>query len=57
MELVVTAWSAFPNRRMFAVPAALVMVYLISLVWMARRPIPGAGTGTGVRHGSLVRME
>jgi hypothetical protein len=34
---------------MFAVPAVIVMVYLISLVWMARRPIPGAGTN--VRRG------
>jgi hypothetical protein len=47
--LVVTSWSAFPDRRMFAVPAVIVMVYLISLVWMARRPIPGAGTN--VRRG------
>ena len=38
--LVVTAWSTFPARRMFAVPAVIVIVYLISLVLMARRPIP-----------------
>ena len=37
--LVVTAWSVFPNRRMLAVPAVIVVVYLISLFLMARRPI------------------
>lgn len=47
--LVVTVWSAFPNGRMVAVPAVIVMVYLVSLVWMARRPIPGASSD--VEHG------
>jgi hypothetical protein len=46
--LVVTAWSAFPSRRMLAVPAVIVIVYLISLVLMVRRPIPTAGAD--VRH-------
>ena len=41
--LVVTAWCAFPGRRLLAVPAVIVIVYLISLAVMARRPIPGAG--------------
>src|ERR1035437_8917542 len=47
--LVVTAWSAFPNGRMLAIPAVIVMVYLISLVMMARRPIPAASSD--LRHG------
>ena len=38
--LVVTAWSVFPDRRMLAVPAVIVIVYLISLLFMVRRPIP-----------------
>jgi hypothetical protein len=39
--LVVTAWSAFPGSRMLAIPTVIVVVYLISLVVMAMRPIPG----------------
>ena len=35
--LVVSAWSAFPHDRLLVVPLVIVVVYLISLVWMARR--------------------
>jgi hypothetical protein len=38
--LVVSAWSAFPAHRLLAVFAAIVIVYLISLVLMVRRPMP-----------------
>src|ERR1035437_6812016 len=38
--LVVSAWSAFPAHRLLAVPSAIVIVYLISLVLMVRRSIP-----------------
>jgi hypothetical protein len=38
--LVVTAWYAFPDRRLVAVPAVIVIVYMLSLVVMARRAAP-----------------
>ena len=38
--LVVGAWSAFSTHRMVAVPVVIVFVYLFSLIWMVRRPIP-----------------
>ena len=56
--LVVGAWSALPTHRLLAVPVVIVIVYLISLVLMARRTIlianadlrePAAGTGTPAR--------
>jgi hypothetical protein len=37
--LVVTAWSVFPTHRMIAVPLVIVIVYLFSLIVMARRVI------------------
>ena len=37
--LVVATWFAVPDSRMFAIPVAIVIVYLFSLVVMVRRPI------------------
>jgi hypothetical protein len=37
--LVVSAWVAFPEDGLLAVPVVIVIVYVISLVLMNRRPI------------------
>jgi hypothetical protein len=46
--LVVTAWSVFPTYRIIAVSVVIVIVYLFSLIVMARRtihaPVPATQT-------------
>jgi hypothetical protein len=37
--LIVGVWFAFPTLRMVAVPSAIVCVYLVTLVFLVRRPI------------------
>ena len=39
-SLVVSARYAFPAHRLLTVPLVIVMVYLVSLIFMVRRPIP-----------------
>jgi hypothetical protein len=40
--LVVAAWYMFPDHRFVAVPAVVVLVYLISIVALATRKLPDA---------------
>ena len=41
--LVLAVWIAFPEQRFVAVPAVIVLVYLISIVALVRRPLPARG--------------
>ena len=38
--LVTAAWYLFPQRRFVAIPAVIVVIYLITIVVLARRPGP-----------------
>lgn len=38
--LVVAAWFLFPDHRFIAIPALIVIVYLISIVVLVTRPLP-----------------
>ena len=38
--LVTAAWYLFPQRRFVAIPAVIVVIYLITIVVLARRPRP-----------------
>lgn len=46
--LVVATWFALPSSRMFAIPVVIVIVYLFSLVVMARRSIASSGENGAV---------
>jgi hypothetical protein len=52
--LIVTVWSAFPTHRMLTVPVVIVLVYLISLVLMVRRPIPACRADVRQHRGEAV---
>lgn len=43
--LVVAAWFLFPDARFVAVPIAVVAVYLVSIVMLARRTLPDPARG------------
>src|ERR1039457_813315 len=49
--LIVSAWSAFPTHRLLAVPVVIVIVYLISLVLMVRRPISASSADVRQHQG------
>jgi hypothetical protein len=38
--LVVGAWFLFPDHRFIVIPVLIVIVYLISIVALATRPLP-----------------
>ena len=38
--LVLTAWIALPQQRFVAVPAVIVLIYLVSIVALVRRRLP-----------------
>jgi len=40
--LVVAAWFAFPRHRFVAIPAVIVVIYLISIYALAKRTLPQA---------------
>ena len=44
--LVVAAWYVFPARRFVVIPAVIVIIYLISIYVLARRPLPSQADGT-----------
>ena len=46
--LVVTAWFLFPDHRFVAIPAVIVIVYLISIVALATRRLPEPAGPSGV---------
>ena len=52
--LVVSVWSAFPTHRLLAVSVVIVIVYLISLVLMVRRPIPTCRADVRQHRGEAV---
>jgi hypothetical protein len=45
--LIVAVWWLFPESRFAAVPAAVVAVYLVSIVVLAKRKLPEAATFPG----------
>lgn len=45
--LIVIAWYAFPSHRFVVIPAIIVAVYLVSIVVLARRPLPQPVEGKG----------
>ncbi len=45
--LVVAAWFLFPNHRFVLIPVVIVIVYLISIVALANRRLPGTETLDG----------
>ena len=47
--LVVAVWFAFPQQRFVVVPVVVVVIYLISIVVLARRPLPEVRSAQGVR--------
>jgi hypothetical protein len=38
--LVLTAWYVFPEQRFVVIPAIIVLIYLITIYVLARRPRP-----------------
>jgi hypothetical protein len=38
--LIVIAWFMFPSRRFVVIPAIIVVIYLISIFMLVRRPLP-----------------
>jgi hypothetical protein len=38
--LIVIAWFMFPSQRFVVIPAIIVVVYLISIFMLVRRPLP-----------------
>jgi hypothetical protein len=45
--LVAAAWFAFPRHRFVVIPAVIVVIYLISIAALARRPLPEAAARRG----------
>jgi hypothetical protein len=44
--LVVATWFLFPAHRFVAIPAVIVLVYVISIITLARRRLPASRTAT-----------
>jgi len=45
--LITAAWYIFPQRRFVAIPVVIVVIYLITIYVLARRPRPSPAVGGG----------